>query len=79
MKKCQKSQYVKKYLLLTVKEDPESLTERLLEMNLGHVLQWVNDHGHKDEMIERYLRDFVHMVYKAQTEEPNTEYKVRTV
>jgi len=48
-------------------------------MNLGHVLQWVNDHGHKDEMIKRYLRDFVHMVYKAQTEEPNTEYKVRTV
>ena len=60
-----------------MKEDPESIIERLLlETAFGHIMQWVVDHGHESDMIEKYLQDFVHMVYTARTKDPKTEYQV---
>ena len=53
------------------------MVERLLRKTaIGPVLEIVSNMGHMDAFIEMYLQDYVHMVYKSQSANPEIENHV---
>jgi len=63
--------------MVSAKEDPEQMVQHLLlKSPIGHLLDWAYRSGNENDLIKRYLHDFVYMVYKPQSKDPEAEIKV---